>query len=105
MANKFDAMRKAEKSAWSRCSAYIILNKDGTYGKIKCAHPVDGMGPLHVFIWGAVPSEMLYQRVSGCGFDKLQAALDHVVYQGVPLDNKYGWETALREAGHTVIYV
>ena len=99
-------LRKVEDGpAWDRASAYVILSPDHkSYGKIKIARPLDGMGPLHVFVWDCKGTGLQYGKASGCGYDKLAAALDGLTFDGIKLqDHPLGWESQLREAGYEII--
>lgn len=102
-----DAMRRVEKGpAWARASAYVVIHPDGKqYGKIKCAHPADGMGPIHVFAWDCTGSGLQYGKASGCGYDKLSVAMCGMTWDGMTFgDHPNGhWETMLRQAGYQVI--
>ena len=102
-----NAYRRCEKSpAWSRVSAYVIISPDGKgWGKIKAAWPSDGMGPLHVFAWDCSGDNGIqYGKASGCGYDKLSAALVGIKWGDIVFtDHPVNWEIQLRKAGYTVV--
>lgn len=107
----YEKLRNAEKSpAWNRASAYVIMKGAEYAGKILCKHPLDGMGPLEVFLWdwsdnGPVPP-IQYARVTGCGFDKLAAGMDGLKFAGIELkDHPIDWKQQLREAGFKILSV
>ena len=99
------AYRKVEDGpAWKRAAAYIIVNNADAerWGKLKVAYPADGMGPLKAFLWCADEGGIQYGYASGCGYNKLAAALDGMVFAGITLKDGT-WETQLREGGWRVI--
>lgn len=102
-----DAYRRCDKgAAWGRVSAYVVISPDGKgWGKIKCAWPVDDMGPLHVFAWDCSGDNGIqYGKASGCGYDKLSAALVGVKWGPITFkDHPTNWESQLRTAGYTVV--
>ena len=108
----YERLRAAEASpAWNRASAYVIMKGAHYAGKILCKHPVDGMGPLEVFLWdwssekGEVPP-IQHASVRGCGFDKLAAGMDGLKFGGIELkDHPTDWKKQLRDAGFEVLSV
>ena len=55
--------------------AYVIVNDKGEHvGLLNCKYPKDGMGKLYVYLH-LFGSTMKVVSVSGCGYDKLGAAL------------------------------
>lgn len=106
-----DRLRKAETSpAWNRVSAYVIMKGEDLAGKILVKHPKDGIGPLEVFVWDwtdpqrAAPIQ--YRRASGCGYDKLAAALDGIEFGDILFDNHpTDWKEQLREKGYSLVFV
>lgn len=106
-----DRLRKAEQSpAWNRAGAYAIMRGAEYVGKILVKHPVDGMGPLEVFLWdwsdSNKPHEIQRGTASGCGYDKLAAALHGLTFAGITFDDHpHHWELSLKDAGFVVINV
>lgn len=107
---------KAENSpAWARASAYVIiapkaslapgsLDNSRNFGKIKVLHPADGAGPLRVFVWDCKGTDLQMGTASGYGYDKLSAALQGIVFDGVTLtDHPQNWKSQLEEAGYTIV--
>jgi hypothetical protein len=90
------ALRTVENGkAWDRASAYVIVHPNGKqYGKVKCAWPADGMGPLHVFMWDCNGTGIQYGKASGCGYDKLTAALSGMTFDGITLRDHCGTDDA-----------
>jgi hypothetical protein len=102
----YDKLRKAEQSsAWDRVAAYVILKDTEYVGKILCKYPKDCIGPLEVFLWDWVSlREIQYGRATGCGYDKLAAALDGLKFGDLTLsDHPNDWKHMLEEAGYTLI--
>lgn len=117
------ALQKVEQSpAWKRAAAYVIIPPVGLlgpkygdvltgaklghlpYGKIKISYPADGMGKLQVFVWDCIGNDLQYGWASGCGYDKLSAALAGLKFDNITFtDHPVNWEMQLREAGYTVI--
>ena len=55
--------------------AYVIVNAKGEHvGLMNCKYPKDGMGKLYAYLH-LFGSTMKVTTVSGCGYDKLGAAL------------------------------
>ncbi|MEG2706900.1 MAG: hypothetical protein RR959_06125 [Erysipelotrichaceae bacterium] len=55
--------------------AYVIINDKGEQvGLMNCKYPKDGMGKLYVYLH-LFGSTMKVATASGCGYDKLGAAL------------------------------
>ena len=55
--------------------AYAIVNAEGEHvGLLNCKYPKDGLGKLYVYLH-LFSSTMKVTTVSGCGYDKLGAAL------------------------------
>lgn len=106
---KIDNVSRLQKveagPAWDRARAYIVLSPNKkSWGKIKVAYPKDGMGPLQVFFWDCKGTGLQYGRASGCGYDKLAAAMEGLTWDGIALkDHPIGWESQLRDAGYEVI--
>jgi hypothetical protein len=101
-----NALRKAEQGAFSRVRAYVILPQTfmGHYGKIKVSYPADGMGKVHVWFWDCQGNNLQYGNASGCGYDKLSAALQGLKFDDIVFtDHPVNWEMQLRNAGYTVI--
>jgi hypothetical protein len=107
----YDRLREAEHSpAWDRAGAYAIMQGDKYAGKLLCKYPVDGMGPLTVFLWDWTDPkgsrEIQIGRASGCGYDKLAAAVDGLKFGKLVLsDYPKDWKEQLREAGYTLLNV
>lgn len=109
----YEKLRRAEQSpAWNRASAYVIMKGAEYVGKILCKHPLDGMGPLEIFLWDWTSSDSIQRlgiqmaRVTGCGFDKLAAGMDGLEFGGIKLkDHPTNWKDQLREAGYNLINV
>jgi hypothetical protein len=113
------ALQAAEKSpAWNRVSAYVIIRPMALYdtsdkhasnlcynhGKIKVIHPADGMGSLKVFVWDCSGNGIQMGAASGCGYDKMSAAMVNIKFDNIEFtDHPKNWEMQLREAGYTVI--
>jgi len=106
--NVYDRLRKTEASpAWDRCSAYVITaekTRGEIVGKILVAHPRDGMGPLHVFVWDWTdpenPREIQYGAARGCGYDKLSAALSGLWF-GKQEFRENDWKAGLHDQGYS----
>lgn len=109
----YERLRKAEESpAWNRASAYVIMRGAEYVGKILCKHPHDGMGPLELFLWDWTGENSINKlgiqraRITGCGFDKLAAGMDGLIFGGIELkDHPTDWKTQLRDAGYTLLSV
>jgi hypothetical protein len=108
------ALQAAEKSpAWNRVSAYVIIDKFGVnsdcnrFGKIKVIHPADGMGSLKVFVWDCTGSDLQMGTASGCGYDKLSAAMVDMKFDDITFTDhgslSGNWQTQLRAAGYTIV--
>ena len=100
------ARRRVEDGpAWKRVAAYVVLSPaprhEKGYGIIRCAYPKDGMGPLHVFIWDTKGGEIQYRSVRGCGYNKLDAAMDGAMWDGVKIGGN--WKAELYKRGYEVI--
>jgi hypothetical protein len=103
----WDAVRKIENSpALRNAGAKVILNQKGEVcGMIKIAHPADGAGRLTVILHehGLEPQ---VGSASGCGYDKVSAAIDGMTFAGMTLtDHPHNWEAQLRDAGYNVYTV
>lgn len=99
-----------------RISAYVILNKPQKgrdlppiAGKILVLRSREGMGRLTVNLYDwAIPSEgseVYYGWSTGCGYDKLSAALDGLkfgehVFLDLGGDNLKTWDEQLRAWGY-----
>lgn len=114
MKTVYERLRVAEKSpAWHRAGAYAIMKGTEYAGKILCKYPVDGMGPLEVFLWdwtehasGGPSREIQRGRASGCGYGKLAAALEGLKFGPIVFaDHPTDWKTQLREAGFELLNV
>lgn len=112
MTTTYDKLKKAEVSpAWDRASAYVIFKRDkpGIVGKVLLKFPKDGMGPLEVFLWDwsdpSVAPDVQYGRASGCGYDKLAAALVGLTFAGIHFTDDKDWKNELDEAGYLVQWV
>ena len=103
-----NALTRAESGpAWSRASAYVIINKKtGEWGRLKVAHPADGMGPLRAFLW-APKCGLQYGTASGCGYDKLASAMRGMKYDALTLgdhcEGSGAWRSCLESHGYEVI--
>lgn len=117
MKTVYERLTAAEQSpAWDRARAYAIMKGAEYAGKILCKYPVDGMGPLEVFLWDWTndPSnvgpngvrEIQRGRASGCGYDKLAAALEGLKFGPLVFsDHPTDWKHQLREAGFELLNV
>lgn len=109
----YEKLKEAERSpAWERAGAYAIMRGADYAGKILCKYPKDGMGPLTVFLWDWTGEEVegareiQIGRASGCGYDKLAAALDGLKFGKLVLgDHPKEWKNQLHEAGFTLLNV
>ena len=60
---------------FSKVSAYVIIDSEGDQkGTMQVKYPNDGMGKLFLYLH-LYGSTMVQVSVSGCGFDKLSAAI------------------------------
>ena len=101
-----DARKRVEDGlAWRRASAYIILHPDKKgHGVIRVAHAKDGMGTTHVFLWDMDGSNIQHGTASGCGYDKVSAAINGMTFNGIKLeDHPRNWKVALDKAGYQII--
>lgn len=100
------------ESAWvdssspaKRIRAVAIVKDGQMVGKILVLYPSDGAGKLKVnlYDWTGNHSEVYYGWVSGCGYDKLSAALEGLSF-GDNVFKYKGWDYAhqLREWGYEV---
>lgn len=107
----YEKLRKFEHSEpWNRCGAHVIMRGSEYVGKILCRYPKDGMGRMDVFLWDwTQPGEaqpIQHSYASGCGYDKLAAAMDGMTFGGIVLkDHPTDWRKQLRDAGYTLIGV
>lgn len=104
---------KAEQTAWSRASAYLVFRGADLVGRIRFAHPKDGAGPLKVFVTDlstcgetAHTDPMLsrfYSWAAGYGYDKHGACMSGCAFWGVTVkDAGHSWERQLENAGLTI---
>lgn len=103
---KYDALHKAEQTAWSRTSAYAVF-KDGTHvGTIKIAHPEDGAGILRAFLFD-FSTELQMGTANGGGYDKETAALCGLKFHGLTFGDhpRNGFKQMLRDAGFALIQI
>lgn len=71
-------------------------------GKIKVALPKYGMGTLQVWVWD--DNGLQYGSASGCGYDKLSAALHGINFDGYVIqDSGIEFTSQLRDAGYLVV--
>lgn len=105
----YDKLRVAEESpAWNRVSAFIIMKGAERVGQIKCKYPADGMGRLQVFLWDWTNVDanrgIQYGYASGCGYDKLAAAVDGLKFGELTFsDHPTDWKEQLRKAGYNLL--
>lgn len=110
---QLNALRQAENGAWGRVRAYVIVkpvdvaNPAIQYGKIKVAYPVSGEGLLQVWVWDS-EGFAGYGKAKGYNYDKLNAALSEIVYDGERMVHELHkasseWDTNLRARGYEVI--
>jgi hypothetical protein len=94
-----DAMDKAERSAWKRVRAYVVMKGADHVATIKIAYPADGAGRLVAFCFDCnapMPEDAAAREnwtrwqmgtASGYGYDKLTAALSGMVIDGIRLSD------------------
>jgi hypothetical protein len=110
---QLNALIQSEDTAWCRVEAYIIVkpidvaNPKIQYGKIKVAYPVSGEGILQVWVWDT-EGFAGYGKAKGGGYDKLNAALSEIVYDGERMVHELHkasneWDINLRRRGYEVI--
>ena len=85
-------------------SAWLIVNEQGEQvGKMSAKYPKDGMGKLYLYLH-LYGSEMVQVSVSGCGFDKLSAAIQKAAtdykYPTEIKNNDFDFIEALKQVNH-----
>lgn len=98
-----------ESSIASRVSAYLILDSKGNEaGKVHVLRPKDGTGRLQVTLYDFTGKHSIVQSASasGCGYNKLDAAMAKLSFNGRAIkDVGSCWDKQIEIFGFKVIRV